>query len=129
MKKIYLALIIFLYLALPIIGFAQGGGACGGPIVTCDGSTGNPCDFNALMQMIGRIYSFIVQCIATPLAVIAVTVGGILMLVSAGNPNLLSLGKKVFYSALIGLALAYLSYTIVKFVLDAIGYQMQGGGI
>ena len=44
------------------------------------------------------------------------------MMISAGNPNLMSLGKKIFYSAVIGLVLVYGSYVIIKFILDAVGY-------
>ena len=36
------------------------------------------------------------QELATPLATVAVIVGGILMMVSGGNPNLMGLGKKQY---------------------------------
>ena len=72
--------------------------------------------------MLGNIYSFLVLQIATPLAVIALIVGGVLMMISAGNPNLMGTGKKIFYAAVIGLALAFCSYLIIKVVLSAVGY-------
>jgi len=71
--------------------------------------------------MAGKIYNFIVKDIATPLAVLAITIGGILMLISAGNPNLLSLGKKIMYAAIIGLVLVWCSYLIINFILTTIG--------
>jgi hypothetical protein len=72
--------------------------------------------------MLGGIYNFIVLDIAAPLAIIAVAVGGILMLLSAGNPGLLGKGKTILYSALVGLVLSLGSYLIIKTLLNAIGY-------
>ena len=61
--------------------------------------------------------------IATPLAVIALTIGGIFMLISAGNPNLFNTGKKIVYAAIIGLVLVFCSWLIVNTILSIIGYQ------
>ena len=90
----------------------------GDPIVPC---TDN-CTLDNFFTMLGNIYSFIVTVIATPLAVVAIAIGGILMMISAGNPNLMGLGKKIFYAALIGLALVWCSYLIIQVILQAIGY-------
>ena len=72
--------------------------------------------------MLNNIYNFIVKIIAAPLAVIALTIGGILMLISAGNPNLMGLGKKIFYAAIIGLALVFCSWVIINTILTILGY-------
>ena len=80
---------------------------------------------NDFFTMVGNIYNFIVKDLATPLAVIAVAIGGLLMMISAGNPNLMSIGKKVFWSAIIGLVLVYLSYLIIDWLLKAMG--ISGG--
>ena len=74
--------------------------------------------------MLNKIYKFIVIDIAGPLAIVALTVGGIMMMVSAGNANLMSIGKKTVYSAIIGLALAFCSYAIISFVAKAVGYSI-----
>jgi len=68
--------------------------------------------FVIFFQMLTTIYNFIVWILATPLAVIALIIGGILMMISAGNPNLMGTGKKILYSAIIGLALVFCSYLI-----------------
>ena len=74
--------------------------------------------------MLGRIYDFIVKDIASPLAIIALTIGGILMMISAGNPNLMATGKKVLYSAIIGLFLVWGSWVIINFILKTLlGYS------
>jgi hypothetical protein len=111
-KKIFLPIILLYLLSIifvPLLAKAA--------IVTCDGPN---CTIDKFFEMLGNIYSFIVQ-IATPLAVIALTVGGILMMISAGNPNLMSIGKKVFWSAVIGLALVLATKAIINFILSAMG--------
>ena len=118
MKKIILATaLIFLLLIIfvPVFTNAQDTGG----IVPCSGSDCTICSF---FQMLSRIYTFIVFQIATPLAIIALIVGGIFIMLAGGNPNLLGTGKKIVYSALIGLALVFGSYVIIGFILYIIGY-------
>ena len=67
--------------------------------------------------------------IATPLAVIALIVGGIFIMISAGNPNLLGNGKKILYAAIIGLALVWGSWLIIDFILHTIGYDQSWSSI
>jgi type IV secretory pathway VirB2 component (pilin) len=74
-------------------------------------------------QMLVNIYSFIVLEIATPLALIALVIGGIFMMLSAGSPNMMATGKKIIWSAIIGLVLVFASYVIVQFILTAVGFQ------
>ena len=73
--------------------------------------------------MLVNIYNFIVQVIATPLAILAFVVGGICIMVSGGNPGLSGLGKTIMKSATIGLVLVFLSFLIIDFTLHAIGYS------
>ncbi len=116
-KKIILSIaVLFLLLAMlapTLIGAEEKKG-----IVPCDGAN---CTLDMLGTMGGNIYNFIVKDIATPLAVLAIIIGGILILISAGNPNLLGIGKKVLYSAIIGLVLVWCSYLIINFILTTIG--------
>ena len=112
-SKIFLPIILFCLLSIVFIPFVANA-----TLVPC---TDN-CTIDDFFTMLASVYSFIVNDIATPLAIIAVTIGGILMMISAGNPNMMSLGKKIFWSAVIGLTLAFCSYLIIKFVLSAVGY-------
>ncbi|MCX6722400.1 MAG: Ig-like domain-containing protein [Candidatus Staskawiczbacteria bacterium] len=91
-------------------------------LVTCTGTPECPCTICTLFQLITNIYSFVVWDIATPLAVLALLIGGILIMVSAGNANTLGTGKKILFAAVIGLVLVFCSYLIIDFVLHAIGY-------
>ena len=72
--------------------------------------------------MLARIFDFAIKWIITPLAVLMLTIGGILILISAGNQNLFTLGKNTLYAAIIGLVLAFGSWLIISFILNALGY-------
>ena len=96
---------------------------CGAPVI--DATTKrctNCCEIDDFFGVIMRIYNFLVTMIATPLAVVAISIGAILMMTSAGNPNLMSKGKGIFWMAIIGLVLVFGSYLIINFVLKTIGY-------
>jgi type IV secretory pathway VirB2 component (pilin) len=128
MKKIIITLaLLFLTLQLitPVLVLAASEGIvpCN---PTCDakGCTGS-CKLDDFFTMLNKIYEFVTTKIAIPLAVIGVTVGGILMLISAGNPNMFGMGKKTLYISIIGLVLVLCSYMIVKFILNALGANVS----
>ena len=52
-----------------------------------------------------RIFNFIVWYIATPLAILSLTIGGVMILISAGNPQWLQTGKETIKWAIVGLVL------------------------
>ena len=74
-------------------------------------------------MMISNIYSFIVIEVATPLAILSIVVGGVMILLSAGNPNIQGTGKKILVSAIIGLVLVFASWAIINTVLTILGYK------
>jgi type IV secretory pathway VirB2 component (pilin) len=123
MKKIFLPIILFCLLLTVFIPFTANA-VCGdgSGIVNCgcapNGS--DACTITDVFLMLVKIYNFIVFYIATPLAVIAIIIAAIMMMISAGNPNLLGMGKKIFYAAIIGLVLVFCSYLIINFVVSAI---------
>jgi hypothetical protein len=124
-KKIFLSIVLLCLLSIifvPFLAKAAGNPTEGQPLVPCNGSDCTICSF---FQMLTTIYNFIVWDLATPLAVIALIVGGIFILISAGNPNLMGTGKTILYAAIIGLALVFGSYLIIDFILHAIGYTQS----
>ena len=110
-------------LAKAATGTAAGCDSSG--LVTCgcapDGS--DKCTITDFFAMLVNIYKFLVTMVATPLAVISILIGGILMMTSAGDPGRMGLGKKILYAAIIGLVLAFCSYMIINWVLQAIGFK------
>jgi type IV secretory pathway VirB2 component (pilin) len=71
--------------------------------------------------MLFNIYDFIVWNIATPLAIIALVVGGIFMMISAGNPGMMGLGKTIVVAAIIGLVLVFCSWLIIDTIITSMG--------
>ena len=123
MKKIFWVFFTVLLLPLILPALAQAsqcGGATG--LVPCGINATCPCEIQDFFVMLNRIFIFAIKWIVTPLAVLMLTIGGLLILISAGNPNLAGLGKKTLYAAIIGLVLAFGSWLIISFILNAIGY-------
>ena len=96
----------------------KGGDPAAKGLVPCGVSCS--CTIENIFEMIGRVYHFIVWNLATPLAVLAVLVGGILLMVSSGNPGLAGRGKSILTIAIIGLVLVFLSYLIIDTLLFAL---------
>ncbi|GEM_PF-1865198 len=123
-KKIFFTVVIFCLLSVIFIPFSVRA-ACGdgSGIVNCgcasDGS--DACKLTDFFTMIIKIYDFIVKYIAAPLATIAILVGAIFMMISAGDPGWFGLGKKILWAGIIGLVLALGSKAIINFILGAIG--------
>ena len=133
MKKIYLILfasIIIFSLSLVLVNtvFAVNCPDTGDPsakgIVNCGISCS--CTINNFFGLLAKIYNFMVWNIASPLAVLMVTVGGVLMLISAGNPNLFGLGKKTVYAAIIGIILVFGALLIINSILGLLGIAPIG---
>jgi hypothetical protein len=114
MKKIFLFAILFFLIALPILVNAQA------PFVRCGNPGQAKCGLQDLFNTIGYIYHFIVWDIATPLAVLFFLIGGIILMVSAGNPGLAGKGKTILWMATIGLVLVFCGYLIVNALLLAL---------
>jgi len=116
MNKILLIIVLVLIISTPFMANAQGLVKCTGP---------DDCNIDAFFRSLAGIYDFIVQTIATPLGVLAIMVGGIMMLISAGNPNMMSLGKKIFWTAVIGLVLVYGTKVIINIIIRAAGGNIR----
>jgi glucose uptake protein GlcU len=54
------------------------------------------------------------------LAILLLIISGVLMIVSQGDDNQLEKAKTVFLYTLLGLAVGFLSYTIVRFIIDTL---------
>ncbi|KKP30878.1 MAG: hypothetical protein A2312_03405 [Candidatus Staskawiczbacteria bacterium RIFOXYB2_FULL_32_9] len=141
MNKLFIFLFIFLVffslfiIANPIFAVCTDPAATG--LVPCgvskfgpgpkQGMPTCPCELEHFFIMLANIYGFIVKYIATTLAVIMITVGAVFMMISAGNPGLAGTGRKMVYSAIIGLVLVFGSWLIVNALLELIGYTPPGG--
>lgn len=119
MKKITKFLIsisIFLILVIPALSFAAG-------LVPCDNSTGNLCDFNALMNLINTVIKFILFGMVIPIAAIMFVYAGVLLVTSGGGTSARTKAKSVFTSAVIGFIVAVAAWLIVRTILSILGYN------
>jgi hypothetical protein len=123
-KNLLIGLFLVLFL-IPVFSYVQAS-ECGGQtgLVKCGMDVSCPCNICDFFATLIYIYNFLVLSIATPLAIVGVTIGGVFILISAGSPNFLGLGKKILWSAIIGLFLVFASWVIINTILSMIGYQM-----
>ncbi len=105
--------------AIPFCGPSGDPQATG--IVPC--GTSCQCTIENFFLMLARIFDFAIKFIAMPLAVLMLVIGGILIMISAGNPNMASLGKNTLYAAIIGLVLVFGAWLIIDFILGVLGYK------
>ncbi|RLC38592.1 hypothetical protein DRH27_01895 [Candidatus Falkowbacteria bacterium] len=80
------------------------------------------CSINDMSNVILRVSEIILGVVGS-LALLAFVVGGILLLVSGGNKNLIDRGKATLLGAVIGLAIVFLSYTIIGLVFTSMGIE------
>ncbi len=120
MKKLFLSIILFCLLSIifvPFLASAAGNPTAGQPLVPCGNPGEAACTITDFFTMIARVYNFIVWDIATPLAILAFLAGGIIMMVSAGNPGLAGKGRQILTIATIGLVLVFCAWLIVNVIL------------
>ncbi len=65
--------------------------------------------------------SKIILGIVGSLSLLAFVAGGLMMMLSAGNPEWVTRGKQTIIGAVIGLAIVFTSYTIIYFVFKSLG--------
>lgn len=87
----------------------SGAGAAGG--------TSGQTDLSASFQSVVNIMLFIIGAIA----VIVIIIGGILYVVSTGDPAKTKRAKDTILYAVVGLVVAILAYAIVNFVVSSVG--------
>ncbi|MBP8618064.1 MAG: hypothetical protein KBI15_02425 [Candidatus Pacebacteria bacterium] len=76
-------------------------------------------DFEDMAIFIGRV----ILGFAGAAALIMFVIGGIQMIIAAGNSENFKKGQQTLINALIGLAVIFCSYMIINFVLTTVGAQ------
>lgn len=105
---------LLLFFAFTIIGFSA---QAQDTIIVNDSKyeTGNY-DLNDFILLAIRVAN-IIWAVSGSLALLAFVVGGVMMLVSAGNREWVERGRKTLTGAVIGLIIVFASYTIVMFIV------------
>jgi len=71
------------------------------------------------INIVDKIIRLAVRTMGT-LAILLLIISGVLMVVSQGDENQLAKAKSTFLYTLIGLFVGFLSYTIVRFIIDTL---------
>ncbi len=120
MKKILIFLFLLFFLLTPINATGEEGIVKCGTQTNAKGDITNPCTLDDLLGLPWVIVDWLLTIVAV-LAMFFITLGGIVLLISAGNPELKNLGKKILIAAIIGLVLALGAEAIINFILDTLG--------
>ncbi|MFA6106187.1 MAG: pilin [Patescibacteria group bacterium] len=97
-----------------------------GLICATDTTGASNCSLNDFV----RIGTNVVQLIfglAGSLALLFFIYGGIMWVISGGNPDRVKKGLDAIKNAVIGLIIIFASYMIINFVMTSLGYKMNGG--
>lgn len=82
-----------------------------------------PCQLEHLGILVSNIFNFLLWQISTPLAGLVVTIGGVMLIVSGGNPGLANQAKNMIKWSLIAIAVMFSSWLITRSILWALGVQ------
>lgn len=84
--------------------------------------TSGNCEISDINYTIKRVSELILGIVGS-LALLAFIAGGIMLLISGGNKNWVERGRATLLGAAIGLAVVFLSYTIVGLVFQSMGIE------
>ena len=92
----------------------------------CDTSC-RECKFCDLFKLVQNIILFAVFEVVPPIAVFFIALGGLLILLSAGNEQRRSQGKAVLKTTLIGIVVIFTSWIIINTVIKTFATNLVGG--
>ncbi len=99
-----------------------------------DKPTGNACSngaaecgnysLNDMTSVAVKVANLILGIVGS-LSLIAFVAGGLMMMLSAGNPEWVKRGKQTLIGAIIGLVIVFTSYAIIYFVFQSLGIKWE----
>lgn len=104
--------ITFLLLSAVVLAGAFHAGAAG--LVPCVNAPCTPCDVWPLAK---NIVWFALFQLAIPVLTVALLVGGVMILVSAGNQSTLTKGKALIWNGVIGILIAFTAYLVISTII------------
>jgi len=108
-------------LGKPICDAPFENGSCPGNLVPTGSEDGISCQFCHFFVMIDGIIDFLLIDIVPPLAILMIVAGAVMFYFGGGKPELISKGKTVIKSVIIGLLLIYGAFIIVNTFLSILG--------
>ncbi len=117
-KKIFLAIMVFIFFSLPLIVQAEN-------VYHQCYLTGN-CGFCEALE-IGIKISKVIMGLAGSLALLFFVMAGFVLILSQGNPEKIRLGKKMMLSTIIGIFIVYLAWVGVNFIIYSFTNAQETG--
>lgn len=114
---LFIAVTAVLTILVPSAIFAQTG------IVPCGSPGQQPCNLCHLYTLTKNGIDFMLFDLILPVAIIALLIGGIFMLASMGNPQMLQTGKTAVTNTIIGVIIAFGSWLIIATIVNTLGYK------
>jgi len=108
-----------LFFLFPLIFFPFIVSAAG--LVPCGGPGEDPCTLCHLFVLVDSIIDFLIFNLVPPIALLMIIIGALMLIFSMDNPQIVSTGKRILKSVVIGLVIIYASYSLVGWFLVSIG--------
>ena len=121
MKKLISSAVLFAFLFVPLIAFAQINN--GAYLNNFAGTAGYV--QTDLPVVVGNIINIVLSLLGL-VAVIFIIIGGFMWMTSAGNEEKLKKAKGMIQAAIVGLVIVMLAYVVVSFVFEK-GIGIIGG--
>ncbi len=118
LNKITIALTVIIFFSLIIFSLPNFAQAGIWDNITCRDK--GDCQLSDVTKLLVNVAQWILG-ITGSLALLALVYGGVLFLISGGSSETVSKAKKVITGAVIGLIIVFASYTIIAFILRALG--------
>jgi hypothetical protein len=80
------------------------------------------CELSDFTRILVNVAQWILG-ISGSLALLALVYGGVLFLISGGSSETVAKAKRIITGAVIGLIIVFASYTIIAFILNALGIE------
>lgn len=107
-------------LVILILSFGLTGVANADGLVPCGGGDEAPCTICDIFALISKITNFIATRFAPIVGALLFVYGGIMMIVSVGNPGKFQEAKKIFWSTIVGLVIIYGAWLVTNSLMKAL---------
>jgi hypothetical protein len=98
--------------------------SCAKTVTSSGTATSYNCSLNDFVR-IGTNAANIIFGLVGSLALLFFVYGGIMWLLSGGNPERVKKGTEIIKNAVIGIVIVFTSYMIINFILTTVGYKYK----
>lgn len=100
-------------------GGALGGGATTGAPIPANKTLPNPLGITSINSLAARLINFVLGVVGT-ISLVLFVYGGFIWMISAGSQEKVRKGRDIIVWAAIGMAVVFMAYTIVRFVIEGL---------